>query len=85
MGRPLYPDQPHRTLGEQKKEEPVKEVEEPKATVTEAKTTELSTPIVETKAADEEVETPYNMTDKKSEQKSEKKFNLKNLRKKKER
>lgn len=31
MGKPLYPDQPHRTLGE-KKEEPVKEepVAEPK-------------------------------------------------------
>lgn len=41
MGRPLYPDQPHRTLN-QKKEEPVKE--EP-----------VAEPKVETRAIDEVV------------------------------
>lgn len=70
MGRPLYPDQPHRTLGE-KKEEPVKEE-----------------PIVETKEDIPVVEPPVIaevvkiIPEPKS--KSERKFNLKNLRKKKE-
>lgn len=65
MGRPLYPDQPHRTL-DQKKEEPVKEEpvkEEPK---------------VETRVIDEVVNNTAILEPK------SKKFNLKNLRKKKE-
>ena len=67
MGRPLYPDQPHRTLGEQKKEEPIKE--EPK----------VEEPKVETRVIDEVVQTTAILEPK------SKKFNLKNLRKKKDR
>ena len=62
MGKPLYPDQPHRTLGE-KKEEPVAESK------------------VETTVIDEAVKTTIVAEPK---TKPKKKFNLKNLGKKKE-